>query len=268
VTSTDVGTITVSGQKFGLDQSGLTFAGTNSGASAERLNDATKALTEAGISIRYIPSTVTYVPGSQTVQSMESGAVEVSYQREIPSRGLVSSTYTLGQVEVSAASQSVGVGVPPPAATVSTSLHGLPLTQAHNRRAAADDQSVALITPTLKMMRFGSTLGLPDGCNIVAGSMGAGATELGAGTQAGPPLAQGVEQCTALGLAGGDQLTAGMAAVAPLAVINPVVDPGIDAFADALESFGNDRAQSVAPFGPTIVGMAQSARFFKGCRTC
>ena len=291
VTSTDVGTITVSGQKFGLDQRGLTFAGTNSGASAQQLNDATKALNEAGISIRYIPSTVTYVPGTQTVRSMESGAVEVSYQREVPSRGLVSSTYTLGQVEVSATSQSVGTVDPPPASgadspasrpssgsagsalkaaaamasTISTSAQGF---QAQHRGAVTDDQSVALITPTLKMMRFGSTLGLPDGCNIVAGSMGAGATQLGAGEQAGPVLAQGVEQCTMFGLAGGDQLTAGMAAVAPLAVINPAVDPGIDAFADALESLGRDRAESVAPFGPTIVGMAQSARFFKGCRTC
>ena len=98
VTSTNAGTISVSGQKFGLDQSGLTFAGTNSGASAQQLNDAAKALNEAGISIRYIPSTVTYVPGTQTVRSMESGAVEVSYQRRSPSRGLVSSTYTFGYV--------------------------------------------------------------------------------------------------------------------------------------------------------------------------
>lgn len=291
VTSTDVGTITVSGQKFGLDQSGLTFAGTNSGASAGQLNDAAKALDAAGISIRYLPSTVTYVPGTQTVQSMESGAVAISYEHEVPSRGLVRSTYTLGQVRISAASQNVGTGDPAPpsgadpaasparsvgagsslkaaettASTISASLQGF---QTQRQSAATDDQSVALITPTLKMMRFGSTLGLPDGCNIVAGSMGAGATELGAGDQAGPVLAQGVEQCTAFGLAGGEQLTAGMAAVAPLAVINPAFDPGIDAFADALETVGRDHSEAVAPFGPTIVGMAQSARFFKGCRTC
>jgi hypothetical protein len=59
-----------------------------------------------------------------------------------------------------------------------------------------------------------------------------------------------------------------MAAVAPLAVINPAFDPGIDAFADALESLGRDHADLVAPFGPTLVGMASSARFFKGCQAC
>lgn len=290
VTSTDVGTITVSGQKFGLDQSGLTFAGTNSGASATQLNDAAKALEASGLSIRYLPSTVTHVPGTQTVESVQSGAVEVSYEREVPSRGLVRSTYTLGRVEISATSQNVAAAEPPPAApapapgsrTGSGDAAMLPTAKAPTAAttgspAAAqdgepdpvpDDQSVAIVTPTLKMMRFGSVLGLPDGCNIVAGSMGAGATELGVGDQAGPVLAQGVEQCTTFGLAGGEHLTAGMAAVAPLAVINPAFDPGIDAFADALETVGRDHSESVAPFGPTIVGMAQSARFFKGCRTC
>jgi hypothetical protein len=118
------------------------------------------------------------------------------------------------------------------------------------------------------MMRFGSTLGLPDGCNIVAGSLGAGAAQAGGGDQAGSALATAVDNCTMFGTTGGEQLTAAMAAVAPLAVINPAFDPGIDAFADALESLGRDHADLVAPFGPTLVGMASSARFFKGCQAC
>jgi len=259
LTATDVGTITVSGQKFGLDENGLTGGGTNSGAFAAPVNQATASLAASGFSIRYIPARVTYLPGTQTVDSVRSGAVEVSYQHDVPSQGLVVNTFTLGYVEISAASQSFG--------SAATSLHTMHSALKGEWRTASDDPSVSIITPTLKMMRFGSTLGLPDGCNIVAGSLGAGAAEAGGGDQAGSVLTTAVENCTVLGNSGGEQLTAAIAAVAPLAVINPAFDPGIEAFADALETLGRDHADAVAPFGPTLVGMASSARFFKGCGT-
>ncbi|HTK67629.1 MAG TPA: hypothetical protein VL595_34975 [Pseudonocardia sp.] len=302
LTSTDVGTITVSGQKFGLNEKGLTAAGGNSGASPAQVNQATESLKNAGLSIRYVPGSVTYAPGTRTIQSMESGAVAISYQQEVPSQGLVTNTFTLGYVQVSATASSFGSAAssrsetvapatgnastlgaapgsrassaPEPASVahpVTFSTDSLPVAhrmRAAQRSGAGDEQSVAIITPTLRFLRFGSTLGLPDGCNIFFGALGAGAAEAGGGSDAGSALSSGVDGCTQLGNAGGEQLTAAMASVAPLAVINPAIDPGIDAFADALESVGNDHAAEVAPFGPTIAGMGSSARFFKGCETC
>jgi hypothetical protein len=294
VTSTEVGTITVSGQKFGLTQDGLTAAGTNSGSSADQVNGATEALKQAGLAIRYIPASVTYAPGTHTVQSMESGAVAVSYQHDVPSQGLTTTTYTLGLVALSTTTHSSGParvtqlvngrsapsGIRSHAAIAATPTHraaspertvarptalvgpapGLP-----TRQSAADDgSSAAIITPTLKILRFGANTGTPDTCNIIFGVLGTGATQAGVGAGSAPAFAQAVDQCTAQSTSWGDQISGAMPQVAPLAAINPVVDPGIDAFADGLQGIGRDHAHEVAPFGPTLVGMADSARFFKG----
>ena len=150
-----------------------------------------------------------------------------------------------------------------PARSLGTGL----VTPAHARSTAADSKSVAIITPTLKTLRFGSVFGLPNGCDIFVGIFDAGAGEAGAG-EAGSTFTQGVEQCTAAGNASGEQLTAAMAQLEPLVVINPLFNPGIDAFAAALESIGRDQRATVSPFGPTIAGFAADARFFKGCEPC
>jgi hypothetical protein len=133
---------------------------------------------------------------------------------------------------------------------------------------AGDGGSVAIVTPMLKILRFGANTGTPDTCNIMFGILGTGATQAGLGAGSAPAFAQAVSQCTTQSTSWGDQISGAMPQVAPLAVINPAVDPGIDAFADALESIGRDDGDSVAPFGPTLVGMAASARFFKGCEKC
>jgi hypothetical protein len=287
-TATEVGTITVSGQKFGLTQDGLTAAGTNSGSSADQVNGATEALKQAGISIRYIPSTVTYAPGTHTVQSMESGAVAVSYQHDVPSQGLTTTTYTLGYVSLATTTQKSGpsdvaqlvngrstpsgsrlgatnASAPTPRpASVGSAAVLLPVIPARESAADGDGSSAAIITPTLKILRFGATTGTPDTCNIFFGILGTGATQAGIGAGSAPAFAQAVDQCTTQSSSWGEQISGAMPQVAPLAAINPVVDPGIDAFADGLQGIGRDHAESVAPFGPTLVGMADSARFFKG----
>jgi hypothetical protein len=293
VTKTDVGTIKVSGQTFGLDQHGLTATGNNGGPSADQVNQATEALKQGGITIRYVPASTTYVPGTHTVQSMESGAVEVSYEHEVPSQGLTTTTYTLGYVAVTA-THSAGTGgvsgisagkstasaadaattPPPPAVRTTTgkSVVTLPAGKAGSASAVRPNQragdtgepSVAIITPTLRILHFGAAVGTPDTCNIIFGTLGTGATQAGIGAGSAPALGSGVEQCTAWSNAGGEQISGAEPQAAPLAAINPAVNPGIDAFADGLESIGRDHADAVAPFGPTIAGLARSARFFKG----
>ena len=299
VTTTDVGTISVSGQKFGLDQDGLTAAGTSTGVSVDQLAEAAQALKQAGLSIRYIPSAVTYMPGTRTVRSMESGAVEISYQQEVPSQGLVTSTYTLGHVKLAAETPSgssnvaqihdartSGRGAGSAIATTprtaprrasarsaadvvrEASTGTTPANRAHEPQADAGDRSVAIITPTLRIMHFGATTGTPDTCNIFFGALGTGATQAGIAADGAPALSSAVDQCLTMSNAGGDQIAAVSPQFESLAPINPVVNPGIDAFADALERTGRDQAQAMAPFGPTVVGLADSARFFKGCEEC
>jgi hypothetical protein len=273
VTATDVGTITVSGQKFGLDRDGLTAAGTNSGSSADQVNSATEALKQAGISIRYLPATVTYAPGTHTVQSMESGAVQVSDQYDVPSQGLTTTTYTLGYVGLIAKANSSGAVQTARVDHASSTASGARSSRATalaTRKFAADGggSDVAIITPTLRILHFGAAIGTPDTCNIIFGILGTGATQAGLGAGSAPAFANVVDQCLTMSSSWGDQINGAMPQVEPLAVINPAIDPGIDAFADALESVGRDHADSVAPFGPTIEGMADSARFFKGCDKC
>lgn len=287
VTTTDVGTITVSGQKFGLNEKGLTAGATSSGSSADQVNHATEALKAAGITIRYIPSSVAYAPDTHTVQSVQSGAVEVAYQHDVPSQGLTTTTYTIGYVALttdlhnSAPSNVTQIVTGSAAPSGARDDHGTTATAVQRTASTgsgasslvpaslrADDQggaSVAIITPMLKILRFGANTGTPDTCNIIFGILGTGATQAGVGAGSGPAFAQAVNQCTTQSTSWGDDITKAMPQVAPLAVINPAVDPGIEAFANGLESIGQGQAQTVAPFGPTLVGMADSARFFKGC---
>lgn len=150
----------------------------------------------------------------------------------------------------------------------STGLVGPVQTVRPREHGSADGSSVAIITPMLRIMHFGATVGTPDTCNILFGTMGAGATQAGIGAGSAPALAGAVEQCSTMSNSGGDQISGAMPQIEPLAVINPVVDPGIDAFAAGLEGIGRDHADAVAPFGPTIAGLAASARFFKGCDKC
>jgi hypothetical protein len=274
-TTTDVGTITVSGQKFGLDEHGLTAAGQSSGSSADEVNKATAALAEAGISIRYLPAVVTYMPGNSTVASVRSGVVEVAYQRDVPSQGRVTTTYTLGDVELSTGDPALADPVLSSDSSAATSKPATDrgsratATPARGIRASSGERSVAIISPTLKFLRFGSVVGLPFGCNTFAGALGAGATQVGGGGgDTGSALSNGTETCSVVGNSGGEHLTSAMAQTQPLAVLNPAIDPGIDAFATALETIGRDHADVVAPFGPTIADMAADARFFKGCDDC
>jgi len=238
------------------------------------------------------------VPGTHTVQSIESGAVAVSYQHDVPSQGLTTTTYTLGyvrltttthnsapsavtQVVTNETTRTAGHAATAPTGTqtvaqqpgaVRTSLLTEPAAVIPARVPTADESgdgaSVAVITPTLKILRFGATTGTPDTCNIMFGILGTGATQAGLGAGSAPAFAQAVDQCTTQSTSWGGQISGAMPQVAPLAVINPAVAPGIDAFADALEGVGRDHADAVAPFGPTLVGMAAGARFFKGCEKC
>jgi hypothetical protein len=113
-TSTDVGTITVAGIKVGVDQGGLKVLGANLAlplaAATQLVNN---LLGQAGLSVKFLPSVTEYVPGTKTVQSVTSAALEVTESQVVPSQGKVTVTYTFGRTTVSAtntASASSGGG--------------------------------------------------------------------------------------------------------------------------------------------------------------
>jgi hypothetical protein len=60
-----------------------------------------QALGAAGISISYLPATTTKVPGTDTVQSIDSGAVKVSFVQKVPTQGPVTVDLILGHVKLS-----------------------------------------------------------------------------------------------------------------------------------------------------------------------
>jgi hypothetical protein len=101
--STDMGTITVAGIKVGVDQGGLKILGANLGLPvAQALQLINNVLGQGGLTMKFLPSVTTYAPGSKTVQSVTSAALEVSETRVIPSQGKVTVSYTFGRTTVSA----------------------------------------------------------------------------------------------------------------------------------------------------------------------
>jgi hypothetical protein len=110
--STDMGTITVAGIRVGVDQSGLKVLGANLAlpiAQATQLIN--NVLGQGGLTMKFLPSVTTYAPGTNTVESVTSAALEVTETRVIPSQGKVTVSYTFGRTMVSAtntASASTG----------------------------------------------------------------------------------------------------------------------------------------------------------------
>jgi hypothetical protein len=101
-THTNLGTTTVIGIPIGINQDGLTVLGSNVPLPTNVLSQAVnQALTAAGMSISYLPATTTKVPGTDTVQSIDSGAVKVSFVRNVPTQGPVTVDLILGHVKLS-----------------------------------------------------------------------------------------------------------------------------------------------------------------------
>jgi hypothetical protein len=46
--------------------------------------------------------------------------------------------------------------------------------------------------------------------------------------------------------------------------INPYINPAIASFATGIQDLGTNYADALAPLGPTIAGLGQSATFFEG----
>jgi len=128
-----------------------------------------------------------------------------------------------------------------------------------------DHPRPAVVSPLISSFSFGAYVGGVLVCGVMGGSISSVASIVPNGArQFGPvatQLSAGCVDVSQRGSAGLDQLNA---SAAPLAVMNPYANQSIDAFADAMARAGKDFGPSIAPFGPTVVQMADAVRFFKG----
>ena len=125
-------------------------------------------------------------------------------------------------------------------------------------RADGTPSSVAVVSPTLRMMAAGSAIGGPLMCQTAAGTVSAGAP------QASPVLTVMTQQCAQYSAQGSAFFTSANHQVQPLIVVNPPVNAGLEAAANTLANVGTNYGPGVAPFGGTIASSAATVRYFEG----
>lgn len=137
--------------------------------------------------------------------------------------------------------------------------------------AAADPGSagtapatVSGLTPLLRILDFGTAIGMPLACNLVTSIVSAGASQLHAAKAVSGVLTQINAQCTTLSQSGDKALQQAIDQTKALTLINPVLNPVIAAMATGTHVVGADHATAVAPFGPTIDGLGGTLAFFEG----
>jgi hypothetical protein len=124
---------------------------------------------------------------------------------------------------------------------------------------------VAVISPLLSIMSFGTTFGLPEGCITGAGALLSIANAVPGATAAiGSVASKFSSQCSQLAAACGVSIAQLNEGLAPLTTINSAANPYIEQFANSVEAIGNQYGTSLAPLGPAIVGLGGDIRFFEG----
>jgi hypothetical protein len=122
---------------------------------------------------------------------------------------------------------------------------------------------VAVVSPTMSILLFGDTVFVNIGCAIFS-SYAASTMEAFGIAGSGQFADATTDGCGQFAASGGEAILQAMTAVAPAAAINPYVNPGIQAFADATRDFGTAQEAALTPFGPTVASFADSIEFFKG----
>jgi hypothetical protein len=125
-------------------------------------------------------------------------------------------------------------------------------------------QSAAVVGPLLQMFEFGNQVGLPLMCS----DSGSIVSIIGAQTQTSsvtsPLVTQLDSQCAQLSSQGGGFLQQAMTESRSLNMINPAVNPLIADLDTGLVTVGTQYGGSMAPFGPTVVGLGGTVAFFEG----
>jgi hypothetical protein len=110
---TNLGTVTLLGTGSGVNQAGVAALGINVpiDLNGEIISALNTALAQTGIKFTYLPETFSYTDGTsstgstpdsaKTLESVDSGALQVSETQNLPSQGVVTVSMTLGRVYVS-----------------------------------------------------------------------------------------------------------------------------------------------------------------------
>ena len=149
-----------------------------------------------------------------------------------------------------------------------TALAGLTVVTATPALAAGDQpppKKAAVVSPTISTLSFIDTVLLPLGCSTGVGAISSGAASVpGASDAVGSTFAQVTDACAQGSVQVGMVLDQAAGSVGPLAAINSVVNPGIDATATGLTMISTNYGPALAPFGPTVAATAADVLFFKG----
>lgn len=121
-------------------------------------------------------------------------------------------------------------------------------------RSRADGQKVSVVSGMLSVAGFGARVGLPLLCSAGFGVLTAAVPDPNV-ANAGARIAEGCVTYGAEGAKGFAQLNDGMSG---LAVLNPVLDPGVETTAGAFTTIG----QSGGPFGSSFVELGNFVAFF------
>jgi hypothetical protein len=110
---TTLGSITLLGQATGLIGNGASVLGINVpiNITSELIGPLNTLLSKTGIKLTYLPVTYTYTDGStstggtpntaKTLETVDSGALQVTFSQNLPSQGIVTVSATLGRVYLS-----------------------------------------------------------------------------------------------------------------------------------------------------------------------
>ena len=110
---TTLGTITLLGQSLGLVGNGASLFGINIpiNITSELIGPLNTLLAKTGIKLTYLPVTYTYTDGSsstggspnngKTLETVDSGALQLSFSQDVPSQGQVTVSATLGRAYLS-----------------------------------------------------------------------------------------------------------------------------------------------------------------------
>ncbi|HEY6471621.1 MAG TPA: hypothetical protein VIY26_01930 [Acidimicrobiales bacterium] len=110
---TTLGSITLLGQATGLIGNGLSLFGINVpiNITSQLIGPLNTLLSKSGVKLTYLPVTYTYTDGSmstggspntaKTLETVDSGALQVTFSQNLPSQGQVTLSATLGRVYLS-----------------------------------------------------------------------------------------------------------------------------------------------------------------------
>ena len=130
--------------------------------------------------------------------------------------------------------------------------------------SSASAQSPVIIGPLLQIFTFGADVGIPTGCQAGTATAGSISAEANLATQAAPAIAAVNGGCDTTQKQADTYIAMGNKQSAPLAVLNPTVNPMIGQAATSSNQFAAQYGSALAPFGGTLAGLGATLNFFQG----